>query len=350
MSKTHGFGIIGLGMIADFHAQAVNAMANGKVVACLSRNPDKATAFAARFGGTAYTDLDAMLADPALDIITVCTPSGAHADVTVAAARAGKHAIVEKPIEIQLPRIDRMIAAHEDAGTYLGGIFPYRYSDVVRQMKSAVNAGRFGRLSYGGAYAPWWRDHAYYTDGGWKGTLALDGGGAVMNQSIHAVDSLIWMMGDIEWVCAHKATLTHEIEAEDTAVAALKFKNGALGTIVGTTSSYPGLPRRLEVCGDNGSAVCVEDDLIVWQFRQELDSDDATRRRFTSADTGVGGAANPSNIPFINHQLNFQAFVDAIDAGEAPPIDGVESRRAVAVVLALYKSAAEQRPVCPDEL
>ncbi|MCJ8328631.1 MAG: Gfo/Idh/MocA family oxidoreductase, partial [Lentisphaeria bacterium] len=251
--KTHKIGIIGIGMISEFHAKALAEIPNAELVAAHSRSLEKAEKFTAEFGGKAYDSIDEFMADPEIEIVSICTPSGAHAETAIAAAKAGKHVICEKPIEISLERIDAMTQAHADAGTKLCGIFPYRFNDVTNEMKRAVDAGRFGKLTFAAAHVPWWRDQKYYDEGGWKGTQQLDGGGALMNQSIHAVDSLIWLMGDVDSIMAYTDCLAHDnIEVEDTAVACLRFKNGALGLISGTTSIYPGHFRRVEICGNEG--------------------------------------------------------------------------------------------------
>lgn len=344
--NVYNFGILGLGMIAEFHAKAIDAMENGKLTHCCSRSMDKAKTFAKEYGCKPFDSLDEMLTDPELDIITICTPSGSHAESVIAAAEAGKHVICEKPIDVTLERIDRMIAAHEKAGTSLCGIFPSRFYDVAQLVKKTVDSGRFGKLVYGGAYVPWWRDQKYYDEGGWKGTQKYDGGGALMNQSIHAIDSLIWMMGDVESVSAYKDTLAHEnIEVEDTAAASLRFKNGALGVIMGTTSIYPGDFKRLEICGNKGTAVLVEADLAQWNFADEDEKDEEIRKKYAAVTDTGGGASDPAAISFENHKRNFQACVEAIEKGENVPIDGPESRRAVEVILAIYKSAEEGRPV-----
>lgn len=344
--KTYGFGIVGLGMIAEFHAKAIGALENGKLVACYSRSAEKGKKFADEYGCRSFHSLEKMVADPAVDVITICTPSGVHADATIIAAKGGKHVICEKPIDITLPRIDEMIAAHEAAGTVLCGIFGYRFNGATCLMKRAVEAGRFGRLTFGGAYVPWWRDQKYYDEGGWKGTIQYDGGGALMNQSIHGIDSLIWLMGDVESVSAYTDTLAHSnIEVEDTAVAALRFKNGALGLILGTTSIYPGHFRRIEISGNKGTAICVEEDIAQWQFAEEQADDESIRKQYAAVTSTGGGASDPAAISFEGHRRNFAAMLEALEAGRPAPIDGPEARRSVAVILAIYQSAKEKRPV-----
>lgn len=341
--SNYRFGILGLGMIADFHAKAINALENATLACACSRSMDKARKFSDSYGCVPYADLDAMLNHDDLDVVTICTPSGAHMEAAIACARAGKHVICEKPLEVTLDRVDRMIAAHEKAGTMLCGIFPYRFSDVTTAIHNAVQQGRFGKMTFGTARVPWWRDQSYYTEGGWKGTKKYDGGGALMNQSIHAIDSLIWLMGDVASVSAFTDKLAHPtIEVEDTAAAAVRFRNGALGSIVGATSIYPGHSRSLEICGDSGTAVCVEDDLEHWSFKEESADDKKIRSRFAAPSGSKGGASDPSAISFEGHRRNFAAALDALEKGLPAPVDGNEARKSIEVILAIYESSKKR--------
>src|SRR3954452_9749729 len=226
---TQGFGIVGCGMISSFHAKAIAEVRGAKLAACYDTREPAAEKFAAEFGCKAYTDLDAMLSDPKLSIVTIATPSGAHMEPAVAAAKQGKHVIVEKPLEITLKQCDRIIDACKKAGVQLGAIFPSRFHDSSVKIKRAIDGGRFGRLTLGDAYVKWFRTQQYYDSGAWRGTWALDGGGALMNQAIHSVDLLTWLAGPVAEITAHTGLLAHErIAVEDTAVATLKFKSGAL--------------------------------------------------------------------------------------------------------------------------
>src|SRR5262252_2412072 len=203
----YGFGIIGCGMIARFHAKAIADVKGAKLVACFDSIPAAVEKFAAEAGCRGYTNLDDMLADPKVQIVTIATPSGAHMEPAVAAAKAGKHVIVEKPLEITLKRCDQMIAAAEKAGVQLGAIFPSRFHDSSVKIKRAIDGGRFGRLTLGDGHVKWFRTQQYYDSGAWRGTWALDGGGALMNQSIHSVDLLTWLMGPVVEIQANTATL-----------------------------------------------------------------------------------------------------------------------------------------------
>ena len=253
------FGIVGTGMIAEFHARAIGEIPGASVAACLDTVPERARTFAEKHGCRAYGDLKSFLSDPEMEVVNVCSPSGAHLDSAVPAAESGRHLIVEKPLEITVERCLRIVEACSRSGVVLSGIFPSRFFEAARAVKEAVDQGRFGRLSMGSAYVKWWREQAYYSGSGWKGTKAMDGGGALMNQSIHAVDLLLWYMGPVRRVSAFTGVAGHTgLEIEDNASAALEFENGALGAIQGSTAVWPGFLKRVEVLGTSGSAILEE--------------------------------------------------------------------------------------------
>lgn len=341
-----GFGIIGCGMIAEFHAKAIADIEGAELVACYNRTAPKAEALAAKFGGEATTDLQAMLARSDLDIVTICSPSGAHMEPCVAAAEAGKHVIVEKPLDVTLARCDAMIAACEKAGVKLATIFPSRFHQSSRLMKQAVDAGRFGRLTLGDAYVKWFRTQEYYDSGAWRGTWELDGGGALMNQAIHSVDLLLWLMGPAIEVMAHTATLAHErIQVEDVAAATVKFANGALGVIEATTAAYPGSLKKIELAGSEGTAILEEEDIIKWEFAKMTPDDERLKQDMLGKTETGGGAADPAAIGHQAHAELFRDFLEAIREDRAPQIDGLEGRRSVELILAIYESAKTGKSV-----
>ena len=342
------FGIIGTGMIADFHAKAIAAIPEGRgaLAACFDSNRERSEAFGRTHGCAASSTLDAFLRHPGLQIVTVCTPSGAHMDASVAAAAAGKHLIVEKPLEITTDRCDRIIEACRKSGVLLAGVFPSRFHDAARAVKHAVDAGRFGTLTMGSAYVRWFRSQEYYDKGGWHGTWALDGGGALMNQSIHAVDLLQWLMGPVQAVQSYAGTLAHQrIEVEDTAVAAVRFANGALGTIEGTTASYPGFYKRVVISGTRGSAILEEESLKAWEFADPVPQDEVIRRELADETATGGGAGDPGAIAPDGHRKQFEDFLRALQTGGRPLVDGAEARKAVQIIEAIYRSARESRAV-----
>jgi predicted dehydrogenase len=338
----HGFGIIGCGMIAEFHTRAINEIENARVVVAWSRHPAHGEKIARLAGGgcAIFDDLDAMLAVPGLDVVCVCTPSGAHLDPAVRAARAGKHVVVEKPLEITLPRCDAIIGACDDAGVRLCTIFPSRFSDANLRLKQAISTGRFGRLTLGDTHVKWWRTQEYYDSGGWRGTWDLDGGGALMNQAIHNVDLLYWLMGDVASITAMTSTLVHaRIEVEDTAVACVRFKNGALGVIEAATSAFPGLLKRTEIHGDRGSARVEQDDITLWEFQEKVPSDNAVFAAMAAQTGFKAGASDPRGITHIGHRDQLTDFLQAIDEGSDPLVDGREGRKSVEIIRAIYRSA-----------
>ena len=340
--KIWNFGIIGAGLIADFHAKAIQNISNARLIGICGTNQEKAGKLAQKYNCKVFNTQNELLRSNDIDIVTIATPSGAHMEPAIEASRFGKHVICEKPLEISLDRIDRMIDAHAVAGTKLGGIFNFRYHDTLPHLKSAVDSGRFGTITFASIHVPWWRNESYYKDS-WHGTLKLDGGGALMNQSIHMVDILQHLIGPIESLQAYIATLGHKIEAEDTAAAVIRFKNNALGSIYGTTASFPGQFRRIEITGTKGTVVQAENSFKVWQFADEKESDKEILKKFGQIEGG-GGVSDPGAIPFEPHARNITAFIDSIEQDKSFEIDGPEARKAVEIVLAVYKSAKDGKP------
>lgn len=333
------FGIIGTGLIADIHAQAIQSLGNANLAGVCSSDPANANTFAKKYNCKAFANYAEMLESSEIDIVTIATPSGNHMEPALEAAKLGKHVLCEKPMEISLERIDKMIAAHKNAGTYLGGIFNYRYNDSVTILKKAIVEGQFGNISYASVHVPWWRSDEYYKSK-WRGTWALDGGGALMNQSIHMIDLLQYLAGPIDSLSAYIATRGHDIEVEDTATAIVKFKNKFLGGIYGSTASFPGQFRRIEITGTRGTAILVENAFTVWQFVDQTDEDSQILNRFKEIHGG-GGVSDPSAISYESHQKNILAFIKSIESGTPFEIDGNEARKAVEIVLAIYVSARE---------
>jgi len=333
-------GIIGCGVIGTVHADVLQMVKGARLVAVADIVPEVAQNLAERHGVAWYQDYHEMLARDDIDAVTICTPSGMHADQAVDAARAGKHIITEKPMAIHLADADRMIAAAKEAGVQLGVIFQNRfYRDVVR-VRLAVQRGLFGRLTVGNALVRWWRSNEYFAAARWRGTWALDGGGALMNQSIHYIDLLQWCMGPVDQISAYAGTLAHNIETEDVATAALRFRNGALGIIEGTTTANPGFAARLDIHGDRGGASIEAQELVDWKVPEGngILADD---------DPELAGtyAPEPGAPWWHGHIAMLQACIDALREGRPMPITGEEGRKSVEIILAIYKSARTGRPV-----
>jgi len=344
MDRQLGFGFIGAGAIAHFHARAVAAARGGRLVGVVSRRKAMAENFAREHGmGFAGDDVQVLLKQPGLDAVCITTPSALHLEPALAAIRAGKHLMIEKPLDSTVEGADHILAEAGRAGVRVGSIFQARFGDAARQLKAAIDAGRFGRMVLASCYVKWNRTADYYT--GWKGKLAEDGGGAVINQAIHGVDLLQWFAGMPVEVFAWTTRRVHtRIESEDTSVAALKFDSGALGTIEASTALWPGFARRLEICGENGSAIMEDDDITRWEFRVARPEDDKIRATRESGAMGSGAAA-PMAIKFEGHLRQIQDFIDGINERRPFFIEGREARKAVALVRAIYDSAASGRPV-----
>ncbi len=340
-------------MIARFHVRAIQEIPNARVAALVSRSPANGQKLIAECGipeCPTFVTVEEAVRAPGVDAVIVTTPSGAHLEPSLVAARAGKHVVVEKPLEITGPRCQQIIDACDRAGVRLCTIFPSRFGDANAALKAAVEAGKFGRLTLGETTCKWWRTQQYYDEGGWKGTQALDGGGALMNQAIHNVDLLLWMMGPATSVCGFTATLAHErIEVEDTAVAVIRFKSGALGVIQATTSVQPGYPKTIAVHGDRGSAVIEQDDVLRWDFTPETDADKSAKERFARKVGASGGSADPKAISHEGHRRQLADFVDAVQSNRAPKVDGKEGRKAVDLICAIYESNRTGKVVEPRD-
>ena len=246
----HGFGIIGAGGIAEVHARAIQSLVGMELIGIYDVDPEKAISFGQKFECRTFEGPDDLCRDPGIDIVCICTPSGLHLEPSLKAIREGKHCIIEKPLEITLERCDKIIEAGINNKVLISGIFPMRFSDVNVELKKAIDEGRFGKFVLGDVYIKWYRTQSYYNDVKWRGSMKEGGGGAIMNQGIHSIDLLQWCLGKVESVCAFTSTPGHkDIEVEDTAVAALKFRNGALGVIEASTAVNPGFYRKIEILG-----------------------------------------------------------------------------------------------------
>ncbi|MDD5686718.1 MAG: Gfo/Idh/MocA family oxidoreductase [Elusimicrobia bacterium] len=343
MSKVLGFGVIGCGNIGPFHMDAITQIKGAKLVAISDVVEPRVKELAKKYNVEGYLDYNKMLERKDIDVVNICTPSGLHIESALAAAKAGKHLIVEKPLEITLEKCDKIIKAANDNKVKLCVIFPSRFSFGVRKLKEAIEKDRFGKIVIGDAYIKWYRSQEYYDTGKWRGTWEMDGGGALMNQSIHTIDILQWMMGPVDEVTAYAGTLLRKIKVEDTAVALLKFKNNAFGVIEGTTAVYPGFDNRLEIYGEKGSVVLVGTNVEAWEFIDKIEEDEQIKaaKKKTSS-----GASDPvKSITSEGHMIQIQDMVDAINNNKTPMVDGYEGRKAVELVLAIYKSAKEKKQI-----
>lgn len=338
-TKQIGFGIVGCGTIADFHYIGIEASEQAKLVAVCDVNLDRAKAFAADHGDPAvFSSVEDMVQMEGVEAVSICTPSGYHLDSILPALARGKHILVEKPLEITTKKVDEIIAQAAANNAKIGGIFQLRLSPDVLKVKEGLEAGHFGKILIADAYIKYYRDQVYYDSAGWRGTWGVDGGGALMNQGIHYIDLLLWLVGDVAEITGAHYTLDRKIEVEDTAHALIKYGNGAIGTITATTCAYPGFPSRLEIHGDKGS-VCLEDDKIAsWNIIGEETTVEGT-------ESDEKGHSDPKAISTRGHILQIQDFVEAILEEREPAVNAIECRRSVAAIEAIYQSSKSGKPV-----
>lgn len=338
MTKPIGFAILGTGMIAEYHSQAIRANADlgAHLVALAHYDPARFAELGARFGVPCVRQ-EEMLADPNVDVVCICTPSGRHTAQTIAAAGAGKHVLVEKPMALNLADADAMIAACEQSGVKLGVTLQSRAKPLFQRIRRAIEAGDLGELTLGLVTLPYYRPMAYYNQAGWRGTWAADGGGVLMNQGIHQVDLLVWFMGDPVAVQAYALTQHHDVEVEDVLAAALRFDNGALATITASTTAGTGFAPRIEVYGTRGGIQTEGDAVVRWVVSDVAKARVAPLPAGAAVDAGAGG--DPRGISVAGHAAFFRDFIHALHEDRPPLVDGAEGRRSVAAVMAIYRAA-----------
>jgi UDP-N-acetyl-2-amino-2-deoxyglucuronate dehydrogenase len=341
--RRYGFGIVGCGVIAPVHAAAIAALPNARLVAVTDIVPETARAFADGRGAEPEPDLDALLARPDIDVVSVCVPSGLHADIGIRAARAGRHLVMEKPVDITVAAADRLLDSAASAGVGLTVISQHRFDPGVRRLRELVDQGRLGRLVLGDAVIKWYRSQDYYDSGDWRGTWAADGGGALMNQGVHYVDLLCWIMGEVEEVTALCATQAHTIEVEDVALALLRFRSGAVGVLQASTAVYPGLPERLEISGTGGTVIVEAGGIRVAELADEKGDVGAYGRKIEPASAPAASRKTAGQA----HQAQLADFLAALDSGRQASVTGVEARNCLALISAVYDSARTGRPARP---
>jgi len=335
-------GLIGGGNITETHARAARAIAGVEISAIHGTNLEKIALLSREHGGTPYRDFAAFLKHRPMDLVIIGSPSGLHAEQGIAAARQGLHVLTEKPIEISTARADALIAAAKQSGVKLGVIFQDRTKPHIRQLKSWLDQGLLGKILLVDARVKWYRPREYYANSRWRGSLALDGGGALINQGVHTVDLLLWLLGDVVRVQARTATLLHKIEAEDTAVATLEFASGTLGIFHATTAAYPGYPRRVEVSGAEGTVILEHDRIIAANLRNTpaaatISADLAALTEMAKDENQSASSAAVSD--FRGHQAVLEDFLAAIRKNHTPSCDGAEGRRSIALIEAIYRAA-----------
>jgi UDP-N-acetyl-2-amino-2-deoxyglucuronate dehydrogenase len=357
--KRMRFALVGAGVIGTHHGRVISELDDRiELVAVVDLQLERAKQLAAEHGGTAFSSLSDALSEAEIDAVSICTPTGRHGEGAIAALQAGKHVIIEKPAEVTVAKTDEIIAAQRRAGKLVAVISQHRFDPATEVTVEAIRRGELGRLTTGIASIDWWRGQGYYDSGDWRGTWALDGGGALMNQGVHTVDLLLATMGRPVEVFAYTGTLAHErIEVEDAAVAVVRFESGALGVLHATTAAYPGLSARLQVHGDRGSIV-IDNDFLTFihttpqgseaedkSYGSASDSinqvDDYTAAEEMGATTG----SNPGGLSPLAHRRQYENFLAALAADEPLRVDLETNRQSIAVITGVYESARTGKPV-----
>lgn len=347
MNRKLRIGIVGCGTISDIHAQAIQQSKNAELISVFSRSEKNACRVGEKYETKWSVDWDEFISDPNLDAVSICTPSGNHFDFGKKAAEAGKHIIIEKPIEVTLKRAKELVDACHNNNVQLAVIYQSRFIAEVEELKRQIDENRLGTLFMGDAYIKWFRSQEYYDSGAWRGTLELDGGGVLINQAIHTIDLLQWLMGDVETVFGQVGTFTHEkLEVEDNAVATLRFKSGAIGVIEGSTSVQPAQSRRIELHGEKGSAI-IDDAKVKTYVNGE--SSDKDEKNEDSGAQSTGSSSPLAGFSIEPHKNQFEAIVDAINNNEIPPVSGEESIKSLAIVLAIYESSKTNAMINLDD-
>ena len=350
MTEPLRFGLVGCGVIGPVHAEALASLPDALLVAAADLDIERAQKLTATYGGTPYHDLQSMLQRERLDVVIICTPSGLHGEHACQVMRSGRHVIVEKPMEIRRETLDEMLRVQQETGVKLAVISQHRFDPAIQQVRQLADEQAFGKLVLGNALIPWWRSQAYYDSGAWRGTWKLDGGGVLMNQSIHSIDLLQWLMGPVKSVVAYTDTLAHRMETEDVAVAALRFASGALGIIAATTGAYPGVTTRIGVFGNQGSAIIENDELAFLHLARDEkeaagDYGGSMKPVRSSQERNSGASANPAAIVANSHALQIADMIRAIRENGPPLVDGYAGRQPVEIILSIYESARTRREV-----
>ncbi len=332
MPKDLNIALIGSGAVAPHHINAWKQVNDAHVSIVMSEPEEKCREFASKFELECMQDFDAILNNPEIDILDIVVPSGAHAELGIAGAKAGKHILVEKPIDVTLEKADALINACQQADVTLGVVSQYRFMEPTQKLYKYVREGKLGDLIEGDAYIKWFRSPEYYASGDWRGTYELDGGGPFINQGIHFIDMLLSVMGPVKNVYAKTRNVAHpEIEVEDIGIAMVEFVRGAFGIIQASTAIYPGLPARLEIHGTKGT-ICVEGEKLAFLDVQG-------EKPFKAGKVEAAGAADPMSIDVAPFVREFEDFVSAIRERREPVVNGAEARRSLQLILAIYESS-----------
>jgi len=340
--KEIGFGVVGLGMGA-YHASAIIEAKGARLIALCDTDEERLNKTNENFKVKAYTNYSDMLNDSEVDVINVCTPSYLHVDMAIPAVKAGKHVIVEKPVDINVEKINMLIEEGKKAGVKIGAIFQSRTTPLNKRIKATIDDGRLGKVIGVHGLLPWFREQSYYQGphGSWKGTWDKDGGGSLMNQGVHTVDLLQWFGGRVKSVFGAYGIFAHDISAEDKTVAILKFKNGALGTLMTTTCAYPGISQNILIHGDKGTITKEEDQLTSWKIKGEREREEETEMLNLygpQEKRGATTASDPMAVGASGHTGIIEDIVHCILEDKEPIITIESAKHAVEIVNAIYES------------
>ncbi len=336
-----GFGLIGCGFIGMLHGEIIASLENGYLAAVADSSSDRRKEAAARWGCTGYETYQEMLKDPAVQAIAVCLPSGLHSQAARDAAQAGRHVICEKPIDISVERAAEMVQVCRNCGVELSVIMQHRFDRPVMLLKKTVDEGRLGKLLWGASRTIWYRDDRYFSNP-WRGTWKYDGGGALINQSIHYIDLLLYIFGKPESVSGKCRKLLHEqIETEDVGIGTVEFENGCLGTIEGTTAAYPGLYAELAVFAEKGTVIIRNDELLFYQFQDGKDPAfeellNPQKANSLHQDAGVDPAS---------HRRQYEDFVTAVREKRKPVVTGEDALMSLKLIKGIYESSQQGKEV-----
>ena len=341
--KSLKLGLVGAGVGADFVARAVSVIKEENVVeliAVASARPERAKAFAEKHGISQwYSDYKEMFRKAGIEAVAICTPHYLHFPIAIDAIDEGLHVLVDKPMAISIREADEMIRRAEKKGVKLGVILQSRFDPKFRKMKKLIDAGELGKIILGEAVVKWHRTQEYYDKSRWRGRWATEGGGALINQAIHTIDLLVWMLGEPDYLWAQIDTVAHNIEVEDLAAAVIRFKNGAIGVIEGSTATYPGFPTRLEIHGTEG-AILIEGETV--KFAEA----EGKKLKIEEEKTGkLASWARPELVPPENHARLIKDFAQAVREDRKPYVDGYEGKRSIEVILAIYASGKKNEVV-----
>ncbi len=348
MSPETGFAVVGLGM-GKHHCKAIASAPGARLVAVCDVDTKRLDPVAEEYGCKAYQDFTELLQDAEVDVINIATPSGMHAEMGVRAAAAGKHLIVEKPADIVPERIDTLIAAGKRCNVKIGGIFQSRLNPLNIRIREAIAGGRLGTVVGAHGHLPWYRKQSYYEGehGSWKGTWDMDGGGSLMNQGVHTVDLMQWLVGPVEAVMGMFGVFTHDIEAEDQTVALLRFRCGAIGTLFTTTCCYPGYDQIVNIYGSQGSILKQEGLLRGWKLQDDMEGKEEEEMLgyYGGQKKGGSGSADPMAVGFDGHTQIVEDMVKALAEDRDPMITLDSARHAVEIITAIYESGRSGREI-----